>query len=124
MRKTKLVDCNPSFRAWSGRDGVDATDAIAFDCPEGHEGCRYIIPFTPPLRWPSDPEVTGQRWQRAGDTLETLTLTPSIKGIAKYESRDAAIADGIKPEHVHPRMHCHFHGFVTNGEITFCGDSK
>lgn len=123
MRKTRLVDCNPRW-------GVDADPEstkdrwLELDCPEGHEGCVYDVPFTPALdgTYVVGPNA-GARWARTGDSFETLTLTPSIRGVPTYESREAAIADGRLAEYVHARMHCHAHFFVTNGAIEFCADS-
>lgn len=103
VRKTRLVDCNPDFRTWDGRDD-HAPDALAFDCPEGHEGCRIFVQFTPATDGSARvaQQRNGQQWIRTGDLFETLTLTPSIRSLGP----------------------CFFHGFVTNGAITFCGDSK
>lgn len=107
-RKTRLVDCNPR---WVGRyAGCDDDTPVGFDfdCPEGHEDCRHAIPFTPAFdgatmaSW----QPNGAIWQRTGDTFETLTLSPSINTPLRADTG------------------CAFHGFITNGEITFCGDSK
>lgn len=117
-RKARLVDCNPR---WGRRSGGDASSYITFDCPEGHVGCRVSIPFTPSLDGAVMPEPN---WERTGDSFDVLTLTPSIKHNSKYASREEAIAAGCVPELVTPAMLCTFHGHVTNGAITFCGDSK
>jgi hypothetical protein len=130
VRKLTLRECNPRW-------GVDAEPEstadkwVEFDCPEGHENCVYAIPFTPardgtPLEDPN----AGTRWVRTGDTFETLTLSPSIRGVPAFDTRDAAIASGIPAEYVHPRMHCHAHFFVGGstgqcpGAITFEPDSR
>lgn len=122
-RLTKLSDCNPVFRTWNGKSD-EAFDAVCFDCPEGHEGCRYEIPFTPALDGTPGNQT---RWSRTGNTFETLTLSPSIKGVPKYSSKEeclASLAPNIPIDVVHPRMWCSFHGFIKNGLIEFCGDSK
>lgn len=115
-RRTRLIDCNP--RWISGRyntsSTADYTNGVHFDCPEGHEGCSHMIPFTPALDGTPAASFypSGTQWQQTGDTFETLTLTPSIL------MRPTVTTEGrvIDP--------CAFHGFVTNGEITFCGDSR
>lgn len=124
MRKHRLVDCNPDFRRYDGRDGDP--DSIAFDCPEGHADCRIFVPFTPALDGTAQPikQRNGAQWQRSGDTFETLTLSPSIRTIQQYPSRDAAIAAGVLPDHFTERLICGLHIFVRNGAIEFCGDSK
>lgn len=126
-RKTRLVDCNPKWGRFSGSEDKDAAlRYVRFDCPEGHADCWHVIPFTPTLggeQVPS-PQANGAQWQRTGDTFETLTLAPSIRRVPQYASREAAIAAGCIPEFVTESNLCAFHGFVTNGEITFCGDSK
>lgn len=100
-RKTRLVDCNPRF-AQMGNSGQ--TRYLVFDCPEGREGCNHAIPFTPSIEGAvqTSPQSNGAQWNRTGDTFETLSLTPSIRAMGP----------------------CFFHGFVTNGAIMFCGDSK
>lgn len=122
MRKTRLVDCNPNFVEAGGKD-----TAIRFDCPEGHVDCIHVIPFTPTLdggdgraAWGSG----GSMWSRTGDTFETLSLSPSIARRQRYPSKEAALADGVKPEYFEETLTCALHIFVTNGEIVFCGDSK
>lgn len=123
-RKHRLVDCNPQFITYDGK-ASHAPDALFFDCPEGHEDCRYHVPFTPALDGGEGAcQQNGACWSRSGDTFETLTLSPSIRGIPKYASREAAIADGCMPEHVHPRMWCALHIFIRDGRIEFCGDSR
>lgn len=125
MRKTTLADCNPQFITYDGKED-HAPDALFFDCPEGHEDCRYHVPFTPALDgMPSlTQQSNGAHWTRTGDSFETLTLSPSIRGVPKYASREEAIADGRVAEHVHPRMWCALHIFIADGKIQFCGDSK
>lgn len=108
-RRYKLVDLNPRWVTgrYAGRDD-DVPVGIHFDCPEGHDGCSIAVPFTPGLdgapaaSWYS----SGTQWQRAGDTFETLTLTPSI---ATPPGRENG---------------CAFHGFIRDGQIDFCGDSR
>lgn len=124
-RKHTLVECNPHWVTWSGKEG-DPPDAIYFDCPEGHEGCKRVIPFTPALDGTPRPvrQSNGAHWARKGDTFETLTLSPSIRGIPTYESREAALAAGAKAEYLADSMFCRVHIFVRDGKIVFCSDSK
>lgn len=121
VRKTRLVDCNPKWV--SNYHGTGKVDAIRFDCPEGHVDCVHVIPFTPALDGSACTRDRVQ-WQRTGETFETLTLAPSIKRNPRYASREAAIAAGCIPEYIDASMLCAFHGFVQNGQIVFCGDSK
>lgn len=122
----RLVDCNPRWRTWSGRDGDDAIDAIMFDCPEGHADCRHIIPFTPALDGSAQPakQRKGAQWQRSGDTFEALSLSPSIRRIPSYPSKAAAIAAGCIEQYITESMLCACHIFITNGQIVFCSDSR
>lgn len=122
-RKHRLVDCNPDFRSY---DVADIVDALVFDCPEGHDGCRVIIPFTPALDGSAVrvKHRNGAQWQRSGDSFETLTLSPSIRTIQQYPSREAALAAGVMPEYYEERMVCALHIFIRDGRIEFCGDSK
>lgn len=120
-RKLRLVDCNPRWATDDGR-----TRFLIFDCPEGHEDCRHSIPFTPSLEGVpmTSPQQNGAQWTRTGDDFATLTLAPSIRRVARYASREAAIADGVKPEYLDASLTCALHIFITNGAITFCGDSR
>lgn len=102
----KLVDLHPH---WYGAGGEGISDAdgnpvperhgigILFDCPCGC-GEQVGVAFDRPLD--GQPPLHSERatWQRTGDTFETLTLRPSIlRGSG-----------------------CHWHGFVTDGEVTTC----
>lgn len=126
-RRTRLVDCNPRWVSgrYAGQDD-DVACGIHFDCPEGHDGCSHAIPFTPRLDGsPATSWYTSLAiWQRTGDTFETLSLSPSILRQPQYASAAAAVAAGRIAEHVTESMLCAFHGFITGGQITFCGDSR
>jgi len=126
-RRTRLVDCNPRWahgRYYGQEEGP--VRGVHFDCPEGHAECSHIIPFTPALdgteaaSWQSN----GANWQRTGDTFETLTLSPSIRRNPTYASREAALAAGALPEYLNDSHFCAFHGFIRDGAIEFCGDSR
>ena len=123
-RKHRLVDCEPHFV----EDGHGAVCGVYFECPEGHDDCKHVIPFTPALdgspgQWHGK-GAGGVTWQRAGDTFETLTLSPSIRRIQRHTDRDAAIAAGCSPEHITETLFCALHIFIKDGAIEFCGDSK
>jgi hypothetical protein len=123
-RKHRLAECNPQWIIFHGKEG-DSPDAVYFDCPEAHEDCRRVIPFTPALDGTS--RVSNERvvWQRTGgDTFETLSLAPSIRGIPSHANRESALAAGCLEEYLTDSMFCALHIFITNGAIEFCGDSK
>lgn len=103
----KLTELNPW---WVGAGGSGVSDAhgnpvperqgvgISCDCPCGKCGRRLYVPFHNPLDGGSSYDTRPDGgWERAGDTFETLTLTPSIQRMDP---------DG-----------CRWHGFITNGEI-------
>lgn len=100
----RLADLDARFIG-NGGEGVTDKDgnpvpyrpgvAVVFDCPKcgaDHPGC---IEFTNPLDGGPPARTDGHTWQREGDTIDTLTLRPSIL-----------------------RKDCGWHGFITNGEIT------
>lgn len=66
---------------------------------------RHYVGFANPLDggpfFESSAGAPSPKWQRTGDTFETLTLTPSI------------LSDPAKGG-------CGWHGFNTNGEVTGC----
>lgn len=96
----KLIDLNPR---WIGFPGP-VYDGVSFDCPHCRTQ-RLAIKFSPPIDpnglWTkiTQPTYVGENvWKRAGgDTFETLTISPSV---------DASKFNG------------HWHGFITNGDIT------
>lgn len=93
----KLTDLDPSWATdCNGRHGM----GITFRCPVHELGCYQGVWFTNPVD--GGPPVGGGHllWQRTGDTFEALTLTPSIH--VKWAQ------DGST----------HWHGYVTNGEVT------
>lgn len=74
---------------------TDEDDGIEFDCPTCKKE-RIWVPFSPTLKGEIiEPTPNRAIWNRTGDTFETLTLTPSID----YNKS-------------------HWHGFITNGEVT------
>lgn len=104
----RLIDLNPQFLS-SGGEGVSQLDpatgkyvpaperrgvGVVCDCPCGCDQQLYV-PFANPLD--GGPSVESKGWQRAGDTFETLTLTPSILRKGKNS--------------------CGWHGFFTSGEV-------
>jgi hypothetical protein len=88
-------ELDASFVAATGRRGV----AVQFRCPcclGTDRATRILVPFRNPLDGGApDPSLNarGVLWEREGDTLETLTLHPSV---------DFSHAG-------------HWHGFVVNG---------
>jgi hypothetical protein len=115
-RKTQLADCNPRWRTYDGKDD-HSPDALEFDCPEGHEHCRHVVPFTPALDGSRRPVLqrNGAQWERTNDVFATLTLTPSIR----ITPSKRMLPDGRIDE-----IGCAFHGFIKSGQIEFCGDSR
>lgn len=87
-----LADLNPRWCSVDGRRGMGVT----FDCPHCRVE-RLAVWFKEPLD--GGPPYAGvddeHRWHRTGDTLDTITLVPSI---------DASNAG-------------HWHGYITSGEI-------
>lgn len=74
---------------------------VIMDCPCGKcppigEGGGLYVPFANPLDGFGPFDRKG--WQRTGDTIETLTLSPSV-----LRSRD--------------RGGCGWHGFIENGAV-------
>lgn len=96
MKHRLVADLDASFVSPKGRHGV----AVQFRCPcclATERATRIIVPFMNPIDGGSpDPSLNakGILWVRHGDTLETLSLTPSV-------------------DYSHAG---HWHGFVSNGE--------
>lgn len=98
----RLADLDASFVSTNGvRTGVQ------FICPACSK-TRIVVPFaceTP------DPSLNahGVLWRASGDTLDTLTLKPSVD--ARH------VNGGYDGE---PRVECRWHGWVTAGGVTAC----
>lgn len=100
----KLTDLNPQFIGAGGegitRDGEPVPErrgiGITFNCPCGCDELVFI-PFRNPLDggppWDSDPRRA--LWDRTGEDVETLTLTPSIQRLGG----------------------CRWHGWIRSGEV-------
>lgn len=110
-RRTTLAECAPRWVRYDGREpGAEfgPANALQFECPEAetadHIGCVQTIPVALQLDGTPNPRQAAGRvtWNRDGDDLSTVTLTPSIR------------CSGA----------CRWHGFVTCGRIEFCGDSQ
>lgn len=102
----KLSELNAHF-VGNGGTGVRSADGtpvprregvlLAFDCPKcGREGERHggILCYLDPAM-DGGPAVSSHNWQRTGDSIDNLTLSPSI-----------LVLSG-----------CGWHGFIRNGEI-------
>ena len=108
---TRLSDLEPRWIGFEIPEG-SARIGVGFLCPHCREQ-RLVVFFKPFLdpcdivrlalwKLPDAPNPnTGEiksvnYWGRTGDDFETLTLTPSVDASA----------------------HGHWHGFITNGEVT------
>lgn len=118
-RKTKLVDCNPQ---WVESHGVPC--GVSFDCPEGHDGCRHTIRFTPMLDGTSWTPHGKAIWQRTGDAFDTLTVTPSIRRVPRRGGEDTPDSSNYVNQRVNETIRCALHVTLTNGTFEFCGDSR
>ena len=104
----KLTDLEPSFWGADGREGL----GLIFRCPAHPDGGGWQgVPFANPLDGgPAHvydrPRRDGRPyayWTRIGETMETLTLTPSID----VPEQDAS----------GQRIGSHWHGWITTGEV-------
>lgn len=109
----KLTDLDPH---WVGHGGEGVKDkegnavpyreivGLGCDCPCGC-GSAMFIPFANPPDGEPPVNLESHHWTRTGDTLETLTLTPSIQRM-QWTAIDGALHG------------CKWHGFITNGDVT------
>lgn len=106
MTAMRLAELNAEFLG-AGGEGIFRADGspapqrdgvgVMLDCPCQSCGERLYVPFANPIDGGESVEPRG--WERTGDTIETLTLRPSIWR--------------------HPdKGGCGWHGWVTNGEVT------
>lgn len=97
----RLIDQEPEWATSRG-------SAFHFLCPCGHGEC-LIVPLAnprdggppdPPEKW--GPGITA-RWTASSYDFATMSITPSILA---WEDK----AKGVQ----------HWHGWITNGEVTSC----
>lgn len=99
-----LAELDASFVAPEGRHGV----AVQFRCP-GCQRERLVIPFANPIDGGgADPSMNyrGVLWTRSGDSLETLTLSPSVD-FSHVNFND---------EPPHNPVECRWHGWIRDGK--------
>lgn len=105
----KLVDLNASFVGAGGEGVWDAQGnpapvrtgvAVFMDCPCGKCGKELCVPFANPLDG-KEAIYPNNGWQRVGETIETLTLSPSVLRTPEYGG-------------------CGWHGYIRNGEAVEC----
>jgi hypothetical protein len=72
---------------------------VIMECPCGKCDSPLYVPFENPLD--GGPRIGHQGWQRTGNTIDDLTLTPSVL-------RDPA------------KGGCGWHGYITNGNAVSC----
>lgn len=102
----KLTELNARFMA-AGGHGITEADGspaprregvgVIFNCPCGCPDEVYVD-FANPLDGGPPLKNLRHAWERTGDTIETLTLRPSIQRVGG----------------------CAWHGYVTNGEAVRC----
>jgi hypothetical protein len=107
--RLRLLDLHPRWvliHRWDTPDGTQHFTngdsrlrhggGLSFDCP-AHRDHRLVVFFENPIDGLPPEQSVPHRWQRTGETFETLTLAPSV---------NAQVADPT----------C-WHGFIANGEI-------
>lgn len=85
----RLVDLHAGFIVRSMGDSTPI--GVAMDCPCGCDSKLYV-PF-------ADPD-SACNWTRTGDTIETLTLSPSVNRTGGCPGK--------------------WHGWIRNGEAVSC----
>lgn len=115
----KLTDLEATFvgRYHAGTGPADPTSYFQLDSVDGAQGVLFVCPkcqkhsvmcwFTNPRNAPVVPDTAFPRpgrWLFSGDTLDALTLSPSVD-LSKIDAENPA----------HPSR-CYWHGFVTSGQ--------
>jgi Family of unknown function (DUF6527) len=87
----RLTELKARFWATEGRHGM----GVNFECPRCTSRHMMSVAFSNPVDGGSPYELPDAKlWLRQGDTIDTLTLHPSIDG-----------GSGC------------WHGFITNGDV-------
>ena len=99
----RLADLDAGFVTSS----PGTSTGLQFRCPRCRQ-TRIVVPIDPPIGpGPVDPSLNarGIVWRRTGETIDTITLTPSI------DSKHVNFND----DPPHNPVECHWHGWVQNG---------
>ena len=94
-----LASLEAEFINWTAtgfKHGPTCTQGVIFDCPCGLPCGKILVWFENPIRSTVPAPPTAQplpRWRRLGDSIETLSLQPSINVVG------------------------HWHGWVMAGEV-------
>lgn len=96
---------------------------VAFECPvhrNHYLGAWFANPIDGRTAAPSE-DNPKPRWQRTGDTFETLTLSPSVDASMNCECGKLKRDEETKPEDLclltGPGHTPCWHGHIENGEI-------
>lgn len=104
----KLTDLDAGFVSSS----PGTSTGLQFICPKCRTQ-RLVVPFSPVIgAGPVDPTLNakGVVWSRTGETVETITLRPSV------DSKHVLFND----DPPHNPTECRWHGFITDGEVREC----
>lgn len=119
----RLVDLAPK---WFSRFDTGARLGVTFACPvhahlgldeNGSAPCMLGRVYAP-----TEDGSTGHRWARTGEDFASMSLSPSIL----YRTVPEGHARAVDEAHVCDVQRCtivHWHGFVTNGEVSVLADS-
>lgn len=106
----KLTELDPKWITAEGRAGL----GVAFDCPcaecraaSDDDRQRVAVFFDQPLDGLPQIAAATKTWQRAGATFDDLTLSPSIRFMARDLRGDPS--RGLVE---------HWHGFIRGGQVT------
>jgi hypothetical protein len=103
-RRKKLTELEGRLGGWDDSQGV------WFKCPSCNNGHSIYVPFAG-----ASPYKAGLWTLHSAEDLTTLTLTPSVN--LDVPRTDPKWTDEQKAQY--ERTRCRFHGFVTNGEVTW-----
>lgn len=102
----KLTELDAGFVSTAG-----VRTGLHFLCP----ACRkqhLVVPFANPPNGVPDGSLNanGVLWRRTGETVEDITLTPSV------DSKHTNFSD----DPPHDPKPCRWHGWIRNGEAVTC----
>ena len=99
---------DPKVQSWGFFENVSVVDAqgVLFICPKC-QSHSVLIMFANPRSGQVVPAIAfpknEKRWRFMGDTIDTLTLTPSVD------------LSQITPENPASQERCYWHGWIKNG---------
>lgn len=74
-----MIELSTLYPKWIGLLRPNSGEGLAFNCPKCGPSHKLAVYFSNPVDGQKSAAWQEQKWNRKGDTFETLTIEPSIQ---------------------------------------------